>query len=89
LFDHFRAELGEVLSTITHYQFIASLNSGEVTSIVAVIGLVLSTLGITGIDSTMLASVVNGVVSVVAIGAALWSWYKHRDPAPKVTFQQG
>lgn len=55
------------------------MNSGEIESLVAVIGLVLSALGITGVDSTTLNGAVNGIISVVAIGAALWSWQQHRN----------
>ena len=53
------------------------MDSGTITSVVAVLGLVLSAVGITGIDSTVLAGAVNGVISIVAIGAAVWSWYSH------------
>lgn len=54
------------------------MNTGEVTSIVAIIGLILSTLGITGVDSTIITGAVNGVVSLVVIFAAILSWLHHR-----------
>jgi hypothetical protein len=55
------------------------MDSGEIASIVAMIGMVLSAIGITGIDSTVLAGAVNGILSIAAIGAAIWSWYSHRE----------
>jgi preprotein translocase subunit SecF len=55
------------------------MDSGQIASIVAVLGLILSILGVTGIDSTMLTGFVNGVISIITIGAALWSWFSHRD----------
>ena len=54
-----------------------NIDSGEITAIIAVIGGILSTLGVTGIDSGVLNSAVNGIISVVTIGCALWSWYSH------------
>jgi hypothetical protein len=53
-------------------------SSGEIASVVAVISLVLSSLGITGVDSTVLNGAVNGVLAFIGIGAAVWSWYQHR-----------
>lgn len=55
------------------------MDSGQIASIVAVLGLILSTLGVTGVDSSVLTGLVNGVVSAVTLVAALWSFYSHRD----------
>ena len=55
------------------------MDSGEVASIVALVGMVLSAIGITGIDSTVLTGAVNGVICVGTIAAAIWSWYSHRQ----------
>ncbi len=55
------------------------MQKGEIAAIVTVAGLFLADLGITGVDSTMLTSAVNGLVSFVVIGAALVSWYQHRN----------
>jgi hypothetical protein len=54
-------------------------NSGAVAAIVTIAGLVLSELGVTGIDSSMLNNAINGLVSVGVVAAALWSWHKHHD----------
>lgn len=45
----------------------------------AVVGLGLSLLGVTGIDAGMINGVVNGFVAIITFGAALWSWYSHRN----------
>jgi hypothetical protein len=34
---------------------------------------------ITSIDSSAITGVINGIIAIVAFGAALWSWYKHRQ----------
>lgn len=54
------------------------MNKPAAAALVTIIGLVLSDIGITGIDATVLNSAVNGIVSIVVIGAAVWSWYEHR-----------
>ena len=63
------------------------MNNGEIASIVAIAGMVLSGLGITGVDAGMINGSINGVVSIVTLIAALWSWYAHRANAvvPGVT----
>lgn len=54
------------------------MDTAEISAIVAVIGTGLSLLGITGVDSAVLGSAVNGVISIVTIGAAVLSWWGHR-----------
>lgn len=61
------------------YRMNTTIDSGEIASIVAIAGMVLSAIGVTGIDSDVLTGVVNGFVSIVAVGAAIWSWYSHRQ----------
>ncbi len=53
-------------------------STGEVAAVVAVIGVVLSGLGITGIDTGMVNSAVNGGIALATLVAALISWYQHR-----------
>lgn len=55
-------------------------NSGAVAAVVTIVGLVFSELGITGVDSSVLSTAVNGLFSLATIGAALWSWRKHQNP---------
>ncbi len=53
-------------------------STGEVAAIVAVLGVVLSGLGITGIDAGMVNSAVNGTIALATLVAAIISWYQHR-----------
>jgi hypothetical protein len=55
------------------------LDSTEVASIVAGIGLFLSLFGVTGVDSTVINGFVNGVIGIITFAAALWSWWGHRQ----------
>ena len=59
------------------------MSNGQIASLVAFAGLVLSSLGITGIDSTVLTGAVNGVISIVVLIAAIWSWYEHAKSVQK------
>ena len=43
------------------------------------IGTVFSFLGVTGIDSSVISGAVNGLISIVTLGMALWAWYNHRQ----------
>jgi hypothetical protein len=54
-----------------------NVDSGEISAVVAVIGMILSSLGITGVDSTVLNGAVNGIICIITIGAAAWSWWVH------------
>lgn len=54
------------------------MNSGEVSSIVAIVGMVFTYLGITSVDSTIITGAVNGIIAIITFGAAIWSWYVHR-----------
>jgi hypothetical protein len=54
------------------------MDSAEIASIVAIAGMGLSYLGVTGVDSTVINGAINGVIAIVAFGAALWSWWAHR-----------
>lgn len=58
------------------------MDSAEISAIVAIGGMILSTLGVTGVDSSVLNGAVNGVISIVTIGAAIWSWYAHHTATP-------
>jgi len=58
------------------------MDSGEISSIVAIIGMVPSYLGITGVDSMVIDGAVNGIIAIIAFAAALWSWYSHRVKNP-------
>lgn len=51
------------------------MTTGEIASIVAVAGTVLSFLGITGVDSSIVSQAVTGVIAIISIGAAVWSHY--------------
>lgn len=53
------------------------MDSGEISAIVAVIGLVLSYFG-AAIDPSLIQGAVSGIIAIVTFGAALWSWYLHR-----------
>ena len=55
------------------------MDSGEIAAIVAVVGMILNYLGITSIDSSAITGAVNGIIAIIAFGAALWSSYKHRQ----------
>lgn len=55
------------------------MDSGELASIAAIVGMALSYLGVTGVDSTVINGAVNGIIAIAAFGAALWSWYIHRS----------
>jgi hypothetical protein len=55
------------------------MDSGEITSIVTIIGMIFTYLGITSVDSTVITGAVNGLIAVVTFGAAIWSWYVHRS----------
>lgn len=55
------------------------LDSTEVASIVAGIGLILSIFGVTGVDATTVNGFVNGLIGVITFGAAVWSWWGHRQ----------
>lgn len=55
------------------------MDSGEIAAVVAGIGLILSLFGVTGVDSTTINGAVNGVIGIVTFGAAVWSWYIHRQ----------
>lgn len=63
------------------------MNNGEIASLVSIAGMVLTGLGISGVDSGMLTGAANGLVAIVTIIAAVWSWYAHRKNAavPGVT----
>jgi hypothetical protein len=54
------------------------MDSGEITSIVTIIGMIFTYLGITSVDSTVITGAVNGLIAVVTFGAAIWSWYIDR-----------
>ncbi len=58
-----------------------NITSGEIAAIVAILGTVLSGIGVTGIDPSLLSGALQGVVSLLTLGAALWSWYQHRQNA--------
>jgi hypothetical protein len=65
-----------------YYKIITQLknmDSGEISSIVTIVGLGFSYFGITGIDSSVVTGAINGLIAVVTFGAALWSWYSHRQ----------
>lgn len=64
------------------------MDSGSISALVAIAGMFLSALGITGVDSSVLNSAANGVISIVAIGAALWSWYSHRTKSAALSQAQ-
>ncbi len=53
-------------------------STGEVAAIVAVLGVVLSGLGVTGIDAGMVSGAVNGAIALATLVAAIISWYQHR-----------
>ena len=54
------------------------MTSGEIASLVTVIGSFLTILGITGIDSGMISSLVNGIIAFVTIVTAVWAFVQHR-----------
>ncbi len=54
-------------------------NTGEIAALIAVVGVVLSGLGITGIDTGMVSNAVQGVIAIVTFAAAILSWYHHRQ----------
>jgi len=53
--------------------------TAEIPAVVTVIGTVFSFLGVTGIDSSVISGAVNGLISIVTLGMALWAWYNHRQ----------
>lgn len=55
-----------------------NLDSGEIAATVAVVGMFLNYLGITGIDSGVITGAINGFIAVITLGAAVWSVYSHR-----------
>lgn len=55
------------------------MDSGEIASVVAIVGLGFSYFGITGIDSSVVTGAINGIIAIVTFAAALWSWYIHRQ----------
>ena len=57
------------------------MNSAEISSIVAIVGMLFSYLGITTIDSSTVTGAVNGLIAIITFGAALYSWYAHRQNA--------
>lgn len=61
------------------------MDSAEIASVVAIVGMALSYWGITGVDSTTISAAFNGLIAIVTFGAALWSWWAHR----KINAAQG
>lgn len=55
------------------------MDSGEVASIVTIVGMVLSWIGVTNVDPSLISGAVTGCFAIVTFGAALWSWYIHRQ----------
>ncbi len=53
-----------------------TLNSAEITALIAVIGTVFSFLGLT-IDPALLQSGILGLVSFVTLLTTIWSWWIH------------
>lgn len=54
------------------------MTSGEITGIVAVLGSILTMLGISGLDPALLTNAVNGILAVVTVVATIWTLYKHK-----------
>jgi hypothetical protein len=54
------------------------MDSGEISAIVAVIGMALSYFGIT-VDPALVNGAVAGGIAIVTFGAALYSAYSHRQ----------
>lgn len=61
------------------------MSKSEIPSIVTVIGAVLTTLGITGIDADVVSSAVQGVFAIITVIAAIVAWFKHRQVARNAT----
>lgn len=55
------------------------MDAGAVAGITALVGLVLSIVGVTGIDAGMISSALNGLISIVTLGAAIYSVVSHRQ----------
>lgn len=55
------------------------MDSGEIASVVAIVGMIFTGLGISGIDAGVLTGAVNGIFSFITICAAVWSWWSHRS----------
>jgi hypothetical protein len=54
------------------------MTSGELTSIASVIIMVFGALGIT-IDPSLIQGSLAGIVSIIGVATAVWTWYKHRQ----------
>lgn len=53
-------------------------STGEVAAVVAIVGMLLTGIGITGIDSGIISGAVNGIFSIITLVAAVVSWWQHR-----------
>ncbi len=56
-----------------------TIDSGEISGIVAVLGVLLSIFHITGVDANTLTGLVNGVVCLVTVCAACYSVWSHHQ----------
>lgn len=54
------------------------INTSEIPAIVTVAGTIFSFLGITGIDPQVLNGAITGIISIITIATAVWSWWLHR-----------
>lgn len=54
------------------------MDSGEISAAVALIGGILTALG-AGDAVPFVGPAVQGILAIVSLGAALWSWYIHRQ----------
>lgn len=52
------------------------MDIGYAASWVTIVGVVLSFLGVTGIDSSVISQAVTGVIALVTVGSAVYSHYK-------------
>lgn len=63
------------------------MDSGEISSIVAIVGLLLTTVG-ANVDPVVVNGAVQGVFGIVTFGAAIWSWWSHRQKNIAATSHQ-
>ena len=55
------------------------MTTGEIMSLATIVGVVLSFLGVTQIDSSVISSAITGIIALVTIGASVWAAISHHN----------
>lgn len=63
------------------------MTQGEITSIVTVIGTFLTFLGITGVDTMVLSTAVQGIIALATIIASIMTFYSHSKAVAQLNAQ--